>query len=248
MMPRSMIRTVLMLVVLAFTRNAAAQINCNDGMGPLLDRDDGLSMSGPEFIREVAAKERVFARSFATMQYTADMLVQTLQANKVDGEYRQTVVHRQRATGSREMVADSPVDTLSRVRLTPREIEGLLDSLPFALTPDMLADRDIVYAGSQHMGERVTSVFDVMLRDGQTVRRGFVGRVWVRAEEGVIVKTCGHSTALPIAPMRYEVIRLKAPGALWLPARVRADEVVSIGTERVHVRVNVRYHDFKPRS
>lgn len=243
-----MMRAVLILAVLSLAPPAMAQIRCSEDMDAPLDRSATSSMSGPEFVREVAAKERAFARALPTFGYTAEMLVQTLDGDKVDGEFRETLTyayapdHVRRAT-----VHAGAVNTLHRIKLSSKDIDGLLDSLPFSLTPDVIVDRDIVYSGRQRLNAHNTSVFDVLLRDRQALPRGFAGRVWVQTDEDVIVKTCGRSLALPIAPMRYEVVRQWVPGDYWLPARVRANEAIKIGEATVHVRLEVKYSDFKPK-
>ena len=243
-----MTRAAALLALLLLASPALAEVDCNEGMGPLVP--GAPSPIAVEFIREVAVKEADFARVFAGLGYTAEIVVQTLQGDTVDGEFRQTTVVD--ADGTRRNGAtDGFVSTLSRLKLVDKDIDALVDELAFALTADSLADRDVVYAGRQKMGAHDASVFDMLAReprdpsDPRTMaRRGFVGRVWV-TDDDAIVKTCGRNAAFPIGPMRYEITRDRVSGGSWLPARVRADGQVTAGTEAVRVRVNVVYSDYK---
>jgi hypothetical protein len=84
-------------------------------------------------------------------------------------------------------------------------------------------------------------------RSQQSETRGFSGRVWVWEREDVILKTCGRNAAFPIAPLRYEIVRGQIAGNKWLPVLLRADENAVVKDQTVHVRVTVKYSDYKTR-
>ena len=244
-----MTRAAALLALLLLASPALAEVDCNEGMEPLVPGAPS-SISAVDFIREIAVKEADFARAFSSLGYTAAVVVQTLQGDAVDGEYRQTTVFDANGT-RRDSATGGFVSTLTRLKLVDKDIDALIEELSFALTADSLADRDVVYAGRQKMGARDASVFDMLAReprdpsDPRTMaRRGFVGRVWV-TDDDAIVKTCGRNAAFPIGPMRYEITRDRVAGGSWLPARLRADGQVTVGTEPVRVRVNVVYSDYK---
>src|SRR5436190_1528307 len=51
----------------------------------------------------------------------------------------------------------------------------------------------------------------------------------------------------PIAPMRFEVVRALVGEQYWFPVTIRADEDPRIGDQTVHVRVTVKYSNYKAR-
>lgn len=245
-----MTRAVSLLALLLLAGPALAEVDCNEGMEPIVPGAPS-PISAVDFIREVAVKESDFARAFAALGYSAEVVVQTLQGDTVDGEFRQTTIFDGDGT-RRDIVPKGFTSTLTRLKLADKDVDGLIDELAFALTAESLADRDVVYSGRQKTGTHNASVFDMLAReprdptDPRTMnRRGFIGRVWVATDEDAIVKTCGRNTAFPIGPMRYEILRDKVAGGNWLPVRLRADGQVTVGGETVRVRVAVTYSDYK---
>jgi len=141
----------------------------------------------------------------------------------------------------------TPTNTLKRLALSDKDIDTFINAPPFALTADVLADKDAVYSGRQRMGDHNTSVFDMLPRNQQAPLRGFIGRTWVWARQESVLRTCGRSSAFPIAPLRYEVRRAQVANENWFPALIRADEEASIGDANVRVRVTVTYSNYKAR-
>ena len=233
------------LLLLLLAQPAAAEVDCTAGLEPL----DATAQSplGPmDFIREVAAKESVFSRGFARYGYTLDVSLQTLQGDTVDGEFRKTSKIDFDTTGVRRTSpVQEPVNTLTRVKLTDRDVDALRDA--FVLTTAILADRDIVYAGRQRIGSINAAVFDILPRTQDAVPRGFVGRGWVRQRDDSIIRICGRVASGPFGPMRYSVERVHVANEFWLPATIRADEDTEVDNQTVHVRVTVKYSDYTPR-
>ncbi len=240
-------QAISFLAALLLAGPSLAQVRCSAGMEPI-DRTADSRLGPMDFVREVAAKEQLFAKALATYSYTMDVTVQTLQGDAVDGEFRQVTTFTFDDKGVRRAnVIDGPTNTLTRLKLSDKDINGFGDPLLFALTGDKLADRDIVYAGRQKMGDLNASVFDVLPRTDQSSARAFQGRAWVRETDNAIVKICGRSSAFPVAPMRFEEQRAEVGGENWFPIQLRADEDAKIGDDTVHVRVTVKYSDYKPR-
>jgi len=181
-----------------------------------------------------------FANGFPT-----EATVQTLTGDAVDGEFRQVSTLGFDANGPRREVADGAVNTLKRIKFADRDLDALRDA--FTLTADRMATGDIVYSGRQRIGELNASLFDVLPRDAAAAVRGFQGRVWVRAREDAVMRLCGRSGNTPIAPMRFEVVRALVDGQYWFPVLIRADEAAPIGDDKVHVRVTVKYSNYKAR-
>ena len=242
-----MIPVAVFLSFLLLTLPAVAQINCNEGMEPI-DRDAPSSMDALEFTHAVAAKEVILAKALAKFGYRVEVSVQTVKGDAVDGEFRQAFDvffdnNGMRATKS----VDVATNTLSRFKLSDKDVDTLVSAPPFALTPDVLAEKDAVYSGRQQVGQYSPSVFDLLPRDDQAPLHGFIGRVWVWPDKSAVLRSCGRSTAYPIAPMRYEIRRQRVGEEYWFPDSIRADEDVRTDDNPVHLRVNVKYSDYKAR-
>jgi hypothetical protein len=237
----------VVLIALLIAGQSFAQIDCNQGMEPLDGKAES-PMSAMDFVQTAAAKELTFVKAFATYGYVLDLTVQTVQGDTVDGEFHQVTTFGFDAGGARRAtVTSGPVSTLSRLKLSDKDISSFNDMLPFALTPSNLADLDVVYSGRQKVGEIDASVFDVLARDSPTPTHRLQARSWVHTRESAIIKTCSRGSGSPIAPLRYESVRQQVGGQYWLPALLRADEDVEVGSDKVHVRVTVKYSDYQPR-
>jgi hypothetical protein len=223
---------------------AVAQVKCGDDLGPV-DQDAESRMNAPDFVRRVSVKEAAFARAFANFGYTVEATVQTLQGDTVDGEYRHTSTHSFDASGPKREVAEGSVNNLTRIKFADRDIEALRDA--FVLTADRVSAGDIAYSGRQRVGEINASLFDIMPRSATADVRGFEGRAWVRARDDAVMRLCGRSSSAPIAPMRYQVVRALVDDQYWFPVSIRADEDARIGKDTVHVRVTVKYSNYKAR-
>ena len=234
---------VLAATVLS-THAASAQVKCGGDLPPI-DRDAESRMTAQEFVHEVTAKETAFAKALGSYGYTVEASVQTLAGDAVDGEYRQVATVGFDASGPRREVADGSVNTLKRIKFADRDLDALRDA--FILTPARVSNGDIVYSGRQRMGEFNASLFDVLPRNPTGEIRGFEGRTWVRAREDAVMRLCGRSSGSPIAPMRFEVVRALVDDQYWFPVLIRADETVPVGDDKVHVRVTVKYSNYKAR-
>ncbi|HEU5095818.1 MAG TPA: hypothetical protein VFT77_11705 [Reyranella sp.] len=213
-----------------------------------IDRDAPSSMSAFEFTHAVADKEVTLAKALAKFGYRVEVNVQTVMDDSVDGEFRQTFDVLFDDNGARAAKpVDAATNTLSRFKLSSKDVDTLVSAPPFALTPDVLAEKDAVYSGRQQIGQYSPSVFDLLPRNDQAPLHGFIGRVWVWPSKNAVLRSCGRSTAYPIAPMRYEILRQRVGEEYWFPASIRADENVHSDGSPVHLRVNVEYSDYKAR-
>lgn len=242
-----MMHAVTFLSLLFLALPAVAQVDCNEGMEPI-DRDAPSRMSAPEFTRTVSAKEAALAKAFANYGYKVDVSVETVRGDAIDGAYRQTFNVGFDDTGTRvTKPVDPAVNTLSRLQLTRKDIDALVTAPPFALTSDVLAEKDVVYSGRQRFDAHNASVFDLLPRNEQAPLRGFVGRVWVWAGKAAVLRSCGRSAAYPVGPIRYEIRREQVDEDNWFPVLMRADEDLHPGDNPVRIRVNVEYSDYKAR-
>jgi hypothetical protein len=238
----------LLIAAVVAASPAMARIDCNEGLEPL-DSAAESRLSAQDFITEVAVKEASLAKTFGSFGYRLEVLVQTLKGDEVDGEFRQVSLLAFDEKGvRRETIEGTTTNTLTRVKFTERDVAAFRDTLPFTLTPDKLADRDIVYAGRQRVGGFRAHVFDILPRNGQDRERAFVGRTWVRGRGMAIVRICGRTPGFPIARMRFEGVRTQIGDSDdYLPLSIRADEEVTVDNDKVHVRLDVKYQDYKPR-
>ncbi len=233
--------------VLLLAAPALAQIDCNQGMPPI-EKDAASSMSALDFTHAVSAKEAAFAKAFAGFGYTVEINVETLQGDAVDGAFHRTFVVASDASGARVAKPEGPAtNTLTRLQLSEKDIGTLATAPPFALTSDVVAEKDAVYSGRQKLDDHKASVFDLLPRNDQAPLHGFIGRVWVWAGRSVVLKSCGRAAHFPIAPLRYEIRRGRVADENWFPVLMRANENVRIGDRAVHVRVNVKYSNYKVR-
>jgi hypothetical protein len=224
---------------------AFAQVDCDAGLDKL-EASANSSMSALGFIHDVAPNEVLFEKAFAGFTYTLDVSLQTLQGDTVDGEFGQVTKVAFDASGARtSTVVQGPVNTLTRLQVVNKDIDALHDA--FAITPDILSDRDVVYSGRQQVGNINASVFDILPRNPQANQRSFAGRVWVRTSENAVIRVCGRVGGGPFGPLRYLVTREQVGTQYWLPSVIRADENVRASSGDVHARVTVKYSDYKAR-
>ncbi len=224
---------------------AFAQVDCNAGMEPI-DTAADFQLSARDYIKVIVANERNFVKALGGYGYSVDIKVETLQGGTADGEFRRVSVVDFDASGARrETVAAGAKNTLSRFKLSDKDISVLGDPMSFALTTESFADRDIVYSGRQKLGEYNLAIFDVLPRSDKNSGRAFGGRTWVRGRNASIVKTCGRSNDYPVGDMRFEVVRAQAAGEEYFPVLARADETLLVDGQQVRVRVTVKYSDYK---
>jgi hypothetical protein len=236
---------ILLAAALLLAAPASARVDCNEGMEPL-DQEAGARISAQDFARDVAAKEIATARAFGQFAYTLEVVIQTLQDDAVDGELRQVTTYSFDERGMRRESISTPSSTLTRVKVTDKELASFRETLPFVLTTSTALDRDIVYVGRQRTTEFNATVFDIVPRTAQAEERGFMGRVWVRARDNAIARTCGVDAMFPVGFMRFEGLRTPVAGDYYMPAHIRADEKARLKDgSRVHVRVNARYSDYR---
>jgi hypothetical protein len=241
-----MIRGASILFAVLASTSAFAQVDCNQGLEPI-DRQADSRMTAVDFIKEVAANEISFAKAFGQFNYTLEVNLKTLQDNTVDGEFHEvTTIAYDAGSGARRVTRlGDTVNTLKRVSLPNRDVDALRDA--FTITPDVLADRDIVYSGRQQIEDFRAAVFDILPRNPQSPARGFSGRTWIRMRDNAIVRICGRVAGGPFGPMRYLVQRTKVIDKYWFPSKIVADENVRADDNDVHVQVAVTYSGYTPR-
>jgi hypothetical protein len=206
-----------------------------------------------QIIQRFAAHEVEFRAERENFTYIQTFVVQTIDSDdRPDGEYRMTSDITFTPAGKRyEVVTSAPPPTLERVSLSEQDLDDLRNIQPFVLTSDELPKYDVSYVGREQVDEISAYVFDVVPKKIEKNQRYFQGRIWVDDKDLEIVKTYGK--AVPdirkggnenMFP-RFETYRENIEGHFWFPTYTRADDVLHFRSEAVHIRMTVRYSDYR---
>jgi hypothetical protein len=241
-----------LLAVLAFIPiHLNAETNCDEGNGPL-NTAQPAKLSPQQIIQEFAAKEAVFKEARNHYTYTQEIVVQTLDGDTVDGEFRQKQDILYDDQGHRmEQVTYAPAPTLTRITLSPQDWNDFRNLLPFVLTTEDLPQYKIEYAGQQHVDELDTYVFDVAPKKIDKDKRYFDGRIWVDNRDLQIVKTCGrnvpdiHKKGNENLTPKFVTYRQQIDGQYWFPTYTKADDTLNFSNGPVHVREILKYTNYK---
>jgi hypothetical protein len=152
-----------------------------------------------------------------------------------------------------EKVTSAPPPTLERagMSLSQQDLDDVEHVQPFVLTSTDLPKYDVKYVGREQLDELSTYVFDVAPKKIEKNQRYFQGRIWVDDKDLNIVKSDGK--AVPdiikknnenIFP-RFETFRENIEGHYWFPTYTRADDVLHFSTGPIHMRMTIRYANYK---
>src|SRR5215469_5466720 len=157
--------------------------------------DEVKNVNSDEIIKKFAAKEAEFARARENYTYRQTVKIQTLtDSGAVDGRYEIVEDIIFSSDGKRtEKVVRAPVSTLTRLMLTPEDLEDLRNVQPFVLTTNEIPLYDIRYLGPQKADEIPCYVFAVKPKRMEKGRRYFEGQIWVDDRDFQIVKTYGKA-------------------------------------------------------
>lgn len=208
-----------------------------------------------QIINKFAARETEFKRERDNFTYTQIFVIQTIDdySNQPDGEYRLTSDILFTPAGKRfEKVTDAPQPTLQKISLNQQDFEDLVHVLPFVMTTEELPKYDAKYVGRQQIDELSTYVFDVSPKTIEKNQRYFEGRIWVDDKDLEIVKSRGK--AVPQTKSKkgqenlspsFETFRENIEGHFWFPTYTHADDTLHFRDEDVHVRMTVKYENYK---
>jgi len=206
-----------------------------------------------QIIQRFSAREAEFKKERDNYTYTQTFVIQTIDGDGMaDGEYQMTSDILFTPDGKRyEKVTYAPASTLQRIQMSQQDLDDLEHVQPFVLTSEELPKYDIKYVGRETVDELRTYVFDVGPKKLEKNQRYFQGRVWVDDTDLEIVKTDGK--AVPdikkhgqenVFP-RFETFRENIEGHYWFPTYTRADDMLQFSTGAVHIRMTVRYANYK---
>jgi hypothetical protein len=212
------------------------------------------SMPVDQIIQRFGQREAEFKQERDNFTYTQIFVLQTIDDHgNPDGEYRMTTDITYTRDGKRnENVTYAPPPTLERITLSQQDLDDLRQVQPFVLTSAELPKYDVKYVGRQKIDELGTYVFDVGPKTLEKNQRYFQGRIWVDDRDLEIVKSNGK--AVPdirkkngdenVFP-RFETYRENIEGQDWFPTYTHADDILHFTSGDVHIRMTVRYTDYK---
>jgi hypothetical protein len=259
---RRLISASMVLGYVALAGVATAQIPTQEvNQAPAPSRpaaSENISKQAPDIpveqiIQKFGARELEFKKERDNYTYTQTFVVQTIDYdNRPDGEYRMTSDILFTPEGKRyEKVISAPTPTLQRISLSQQDLDDLEHVQPFVLTADELPKYDVNYVGREPLDELGTYVFDVKPKKIEKNQRYFQGRIWVDDKDLNIVKSDGK--AVPdiikkgqenIFP-RFETFRENIEGHYWFPTYTRSDDELHFSTGAIHMRMTVRYANYK---
>lgn len=212
--------------------------------------NDG-SLDIPKIIRAFTSKETDFRKALSEYAFKRDATIQTVgAAGEITGEYHRVSQFVFTDQNERfEKITYFPQPTLTELMFTQEDLEDLGGVQPFALEASKIDQYDFKYMGKEQLDELHTYVFDVAPKvlPKKVSERRFEGRIWVDQDDLQIVKVRGK--AVPQGNQRFplfETYREQIDGRYWFPTYTSADdELVFPKGQVVHIRMLVRYTDYK---
>jgi len=206
-----------------------------------------------QIIQKFGDRELEFRKERDNYTYTQTFVVQTIDMDgRPDGEYRMTSDILFTPEGKRyEKVISAPPPTLERIQLSQQDMDDLEHVQPFVLTSQELPKYDVKYIGREQLDELSTYVFDVGPKKIEKNQRYFQGRIWVDDKDLNIVKTDGKAVPDIIKKgnenvfPRFETFRENIEGHYWFPTYTRSDDELRFSTGAIHIRMTVRYANYK---
>ena len=221
------------------------------GEGALVKaQPNGISVQ--DIISRFAEKEKQFQIAREKYTYKQSNIIQTLDGDTVDGEYRQDWSINFDNQGKRTITVDyAPADTLTRISMTSEDLNDMQNVMPFVLTTEEIPDYNILYLGQQKEDELNTYVFDISPKQIDKKHRRFEGRIWVDNQDFQIVKTYGksvpdiHSGSQENLFPRFTTYREQIDNVYWFPTYTSADDTLHFKSGDVRIRVIIKYTDYK---
>ncbi|MBD0369745.1 MAG: hypothetical protein ICV60_02745 [Pyrinomonadaceae bacterium] len=207
----------------------------------------------PRIISAFSAKETEFRQALSNYAFTRDVTIQSIGlGGEAKGEYRRVSSFVFDDKGARyEKITFFPMPTLTDLLITQDDLEDLGGIQPYALEASKIDQYKFTYIGKERIDELDLYVFDVqpkvMPDPKKTKERFFQGRIWVDDKDLQIVKVRGK--AIPETKNArfptFETYREQVDGRYWFPTYTYADEDLVFKEGTIHMRMSVRYKDYK---
>jgi hypothetical protein len=206
-----------------------------------------------QIIQRFSDRESEFKIERGNYTYSQTFSIQTIDDdNRPDGEYRMSSEIVFTPDGKRfEHVVFAPQPTLQRIILSEQDLDDVRNVQPFVLTKEDLPKYNVTYVGRQQVDELSCYVFDVAPKTIEKKQRYFQGRVWVDDKDLQIVMSDGK--AVPdiinknnenVFP-RFRTYRQNIEKGYWFPVYTRADDYLHFREGDVHIRMTIRYSNYK---
>jgi hypothetical protein len=243
----------LTFFVIVATASLVAQTDCSTGDSPL-DNAPPKDTSPQELIAKVAAQENKVKAARSHYTFTQDVMVQTLNDKKVDGQFHEVATVSYDDKGRRkEVVTFAEQPTLRGIQLTEQDMDDIRVFMPWIMTTDELPQYNLTYAGQQHVDDLDTYVFHVVPKKEEKNKRYFQGRIWVDTHDMQIVKLCGKSVPETVHVKKKQPQELRPTfvsyrqvvDGNWFPAYTRVDDDLHFRAETVHVREIIKLTGYK---
>jgi len=246
------------LVAAAQNKDTFTPMALDSGFGPM-DLTPP-SVAPEQIVKQFAAKESEFQQALNHYTYRRTAKVQTVDddTNKVDGEYYEVDDVIFDPSGARmEKVVFAPENTLSRVSMSPSDLQDIQRGYPFVLTAEVIGQYDVKYVGRQKVDEVECYVFDVSPKVIEKKKRYLLGRIWVDKTDLQIVVTNGRMVpddtrkgSEDLHPP-FMTWRAQVDGHYWFPVYTKGEGVLHfsggngyLGSD-VHMRDVIKYSDYK---
>jgi len=203
-----------------------------------------------EIIQKFAAKEAEFAKARESYTYHQTARIQELEpSGTVSGKWETVSDIVFDTAGKRsEKVVLAPVSSLSKILLTPEDLEDLRSVQPFVLTTAELPKYLIRYLGKEKLDEIGCYAFAVKPKKLDAGQRYFEGIVWVDDRDLQIVKSYGRGTGVfkkGNAYPKFETYREQIDGKYWFPTYTIANATLHFPEFDQRIKQTVRYEDYK---
>ena len=203
-----------------------------------------------EIIQKFAANEAQFAKARENYTYHQTARIQELEpSGTVSGRWETVSDIVFDGAGKRnEHVTRAPVSTLSKILLTPEDLEDLKSVQPFVLTTNELPKYWIRYIGKETLDEIPCYTFAVKPKKVDPGQRYFEGIVWVDDRDLQIVKSYGRGTGVfkkNNAYPKFETYREQIDGKYWFPTYTIANATLHFQEGDQRIKQTVRYEDYK---
>jgi hypothetical protein len=217
------------------------------------------SVAPEQIIKQFAAKESEFQQALNNYTYERTAKVETVDDdNKVDGQYYEVDDVVFDPSGARtEKVVFAPQNTLTRVLMSPSDLQDIQRGYPFVLTAEDISQYDVKYVGKQHVDEIDCYVFDVSPKVIEKKKRYLMGRIWVDTTDLQIVVTNGRMVpddtrkgSEDLHPP-FMTWRAQVDGHYWFPVYTKGEGILSFAgghgylAQDVHIRDTVKYSKYQ---
>ena len=206
-----------------------------------------------DIIQKFAAHEAEFSKAREAYTYRQTARIQELDdAGNTTGRWEIISDIVFTSDGKRsEHVVRSPVPSLTKLILTPEDLEDLKSVQPFVLTTDQLSKYQIRYLGRQKVDEIGCYVFAVKPTKYEGKQRYFQGEVWVDDRDLQIVKSYGRGVGSANKGgngqqfPKFETYREQVDGKFWFPTYTIANDTLHFKDMDVRMKQTVKYEDYK---